>query len=274
VIGTERTQSYLGLLALSLIIPVSALAQDPGVGDEAPPPEEPAAEGDPTERARELFAEGVACVEQHETACAERAFRQALELRDAPAVRYNLASALFDLGRYPEAARLTASVLADETTPEAIRGHAEMLHGQLEQSAGTLQITVAGAEDAEVQIDGETIPASQLASVAVAPGSRVVTAVRGGEELARREVDVEARATVPVELTIVPTAEQTAALAEVDQGEPPAVPLHEDWRFWAAVGGAVAVAVVIIAVVAAVASTGNVEDPISGDYEPGVLSWE
>lgn len=259
-------KAALGILA-ALIIPGSALGQDV---EEPPPGEQPEQPPeDPVARARELFAQGVACTEQHETACAERAFREALALHDAPSIRYNLASALFELGRYPESARLTASVLANSETPEDIRGPAEILQQQLQSRGGTLQITVAGAEGAEVRVDAEPIPDAQLGAVIVPPGTRTVTLVRGEEELAREEVDVAAGATVPVELAVIAPVE-----------EPPAPPpssepsLVEDWRFWAGVGGGVALLVVLAVVIAAVASNPSVEAPIAGNFDPGVLRWE
>ncbi|MCZ7687190.1 MAG: hypothetical protein M5U28_54020 [Sandaracinaceae bacterium] len=120
---------------------------------------------------REAFARGIACVEQHETACAERAFREALALHDAPTIRYNLASALFDLGRYPEAARLAAAVTADAEAPAEVRDHAETLLEQLRAQGAVLSLTLEGATDGvTVQLDGEEVPASQQGEILVAPG--------------------------------------------------------------------------------------------------------
>lgn len=273
-------RSLLPLLAFLLIVPVSALAQDPdshsdaGTVEAADPTtsEEPSADGDVTERARAAFARGIACVEEHETACAEQAFREALALRDAPTVRYNLASALFDLGRYPEAARLTDSVIANTETPPDVRGHAETLRDQLRAQGATLGIALDGAaEGAEVHVDAEPIPASQLAEVVVAPGARVVTAHRDGEELARRELTVQSGAREAITLTIAPPVEE--AVEPEEPATPAGTPLHEDPTFWAIVGGAAGVVVVVVVIAAIVAATAGVEGPIEGNYEPTVLRW-
>ncbi len=251
-----------------LIVPVSALAQDP----ESPDTEAAPAEDDPVARARAAFARGIACVEEHETACAEREFRAALELHDAPAVRYNLASALYDLGRYPEAARLTASVIADEETPPEVRAHAETLRDQLRTDGATLAITLEGAaDDVEVRADGEPVPASQLGELVVAPGNRVVTAHRDGAELARREVSARAGAHEAITLTLAPPAEEVAEQAPVEPA--PGTPLQEEPLFWAAIGGGAAVVLTAIIVIAIAAATSGVQAPIEGNYSPGVLRW-
>ncbi len=256
-----RTRAIAGLLVLGLIVPVSALAQERDT--------EESSSGDPTVRARRLFAQGVACAEQHETACAERAFREALTLRDAPAIRYNLASALYDLSRYPEAARLTASVLADESTPAGIRTHAEELQGQLQANAGTLALRYEG--DGEVRVDGEPIPRAQREAVLVAPGTRVVAVFRGDEQLLRRAVPVERGGRVEVDLS-VPSPEEAAAQAEPAETPQATVALVDDWRFWLAIGAAAA-ALVVVAVIVGVVVGGTVEAPIEGNYAPGVLRW-
>ena len=261
------------LCLVGLLAPLSALAQD--ASTEAPAEDvasaEPAAAADPTEQARALFARGIACVEEHETACAVEAFREALALRDSPAIRYNLASALFDLRRYPEAARLTASVLGDEATPDEVRGPAEVLRDQLEAQGGTLAITVTGdATLAVVSVDGEPIPEAQRSAVIVAPGPRLVTATRGGAELARAEVSAVAGERAEVTLAIAPV--ELEAVAPLAPGPAPEVALHEDPIFWGVVAGSAAVAIAIIVIVAV--ATSGVEAPIEGNYEPGILRWD
>ena len=253
-------------------VEAEAGAEDTGEGAAA---DTPAAPADDTTRAREEFAAGIRCVEEHETACAETHFRAALALRDAPAVRYNLASALYDLGRYPEAARLTASVLADETSPEDIRAHAAELDAQLRAEGGTLAITLAGVDDAEVMVDGDAIPEAERGAVLVRAGTHTVTASRDGQTVATEEVDVTRGGTATVELVVAPSPEEAAAQAPAEEPLAPAEPpLYEDWRLWAIVGGAVAViAIVVIAVVVA-NENATTEDPIVGNYEPGVLRWD
>lgn len=225
-----------------------------------------------TERARAEFMAGVACVEEHETACAEAHFRAALALRNAPAVRYNLASALFDLERYPESARLTASVLADESTPEAVRDAAEQLAEQLEQEGGVLEITIEGArEDGSVHVDDEVVPESQLAATPVAAGPHRVHVVRDGDVAAETSVTVSAAERLPVLLTLPPTAEQLAATAGAEQAD---LGLIGDWRLWLGVGGAVAVIAIVVTVAVLASENASLEDPLVGNTSPGVLTWD
>lgn len=259
----KALRARIGLaLAALFLFPGLALGQDGDPGE------------DRAGRARALFARGLACVEEHETACAEESFRQALALRDSPAIRYNLASALVELRRHPEAARLARSVVEDESAPAELRQHSQALLDQLVGEAGTLQIRLEGStEGASVQVDGDPIPEAQRQAVLVAPGTRAVTALRGGALVAREDAQVERGAVVPVTLTIGPSPEELAAATSVDLG--PAEPgIHEDWRFWAAVGGGVAAAVVVVVVVAVAAGGGGVEAALEGNYVPGVLRWE
>ncbi len=219
----------------------------------------------------------MACVQEHETACAEENFRQALAIRDSPAIRYNLASALFELRRYPEAARLTASVLANDAAPADIREHARELAQQISEQGGTLRIELDGdAAGATVRVDDDPIPAEQLAAVAVAPGSRAVAALRGDAVVARERAQVARGETATVRLTIPPDPALLAEQAAPIDAEPPAsVPLHEDWRFWTPVGVGTAAAIAVIVTVAVVAGGGgSVGTPIEGNYTPGVLRWE
>lgn len=262
----------LALPLLLLSVPFSALAQDLESQEAAEAsPDGPAT--DPVARAREAFARGIACVEQHETACAERAFREALALHDAPTIRYNLASALFDLGRYPEAARLAAAVTADAEAPAEVRDHAETLLEQLRAQGAVLSLTLEGATDGvTVQLDGEEVPASQQGEILVAPGARVVTAQREGGEVARRELSLAQGAREEVTLTIAPSPGDVAPDDPVDPA-PAGTPLHEDPTFWAVVGGGAAVIVAIVVIAAVVAATSGVEGAVEGNYEPGVLRW-
>ncbi|MFK7985745.1 MAG: type IV pilus biogenesis/stability protein PilW [Sandaracinaceae bacterium] len=235
-------------------------------------PNQAAAQGSDTERARAEFMAGVACVQEHETACAEGHFRAAMALRDAPAVRYNLASALFELGRYPEAARLNRSVLADEETPETVRDAAQALAEQLETDGGTLEITVEGTRvDGSVEVDDEVIPESQLAATPVRVGAHRVHVTRNGAVAAETSVRVDAGQHVPVLLTLPLTAEEQA---EVDRAQPSELGLLGDWRLWLGVGGAVAVIAIVITVAVLASENASLEEPLVGNTTPGVLRWD
>lgn len=210
------------------------------------------------ERARALFAEGVSHTQAERWSEAVEAFQAALALRDAPPIRYNLAAALTELGRYREAADHVQAVLASEETAANIRSLAAALDDRIGREAGLLAIDAADA-DAEVLVDGEPVPSRWRARpLPVSPGTHRVALARGGSTLAETEATVEAGETarVRLEVTTTPTA---------------SVPLEEDWRFWLGVGAGAALLVTIIAIVAA---TSGGEGPIvPGNFTPGVLTW-
>lgn len=219
------------------------------------------------ERARTVFADAVALVEQQRYPEAEELFREALALRDAPAIRYNLASVLFEQGEYPEARALADLVLADATTPDGVREHAREMVAQLEARAGHARIEVLGGE-AAVAIDGYAVP-DLSRELPLAPGEHVATASRGEGEVARAELAIATG-----EHRVVTLHVSGADADPEPRAEAPAPPLRleEQWWFWTAIGGGVAAVAIVIGIVAA-ASGGGVEAPIQGSFEPGVLRW-
>lgn len=217
-------------------------------------------------RARTLFADGVGLVQERRYAEAEALFREALTLRDAPAIRYNLASVLFEQGEYPEARAMADVVVADATTPEDVRVHTRELIAQMNASAGYARIDVVGGE-ATVDVDGYRLP-DPSREIALAPGAHVATASGGEGELARAEFEIATGQHRVVSLDVSgPGAEPDLALATTAT-EPE---LAEQWWFWTAVGGGVVVVAVVIGVVAA--TSGGVEQPIQGNFDPGVIRW-
>jgi len=228
-----------------------------------------------TERARALFAEGVELVEQQRWEEAAARFRQTLELKPAPAVRYNLASALYSAGQVTEAEVLVDGVLDDPETDETIRAHAQDLQGVMRDEAGMLRVELAGsASGSTVAVDGYELPENRVGiDVAAAPGAHVVTATRDGREVARQEATVAVGQTTNVRLEVAPAPATTAAagLAGSADDEPSDPSMLEDWRLWAAIGATAAVIVVTVVLLAT--TTGGTEDPVEGNFEPGVLRW-
>lgn len=239
--------------------------------------EEGAAEADATERARELFREGVALSDRRQWEDAAERFRQALELRDAPAIRYNLAATLVQLGRDAEAAEELDVVLSGAETPEDLRGQAQSLLEQVEPRIGRLEVAAEGFESGvTVSLDGEALGRERLARpLRVSAGSHVVTAEADGEEVGREEVLVEAGGSAAVVL-VPPRSDADQAIVDAAAGGaeegPEETPLIRDWRLWLGVGVGVAVVIAAVAVGVAV-GTGGVEDPVAGNMDPGVLTW-
>jgi tetratricopeptide (TPR) repeat protein len=217
------------------------------------------------DRARTLFTDGVSYVAQERYPEAESRFREALELRDAPAIRYNLASVLFEQGEYPEARVHVDRVLADGAAPGEIRDHANELRGQIAARAGWVRIEASGVvEGAFVAIDGYRLPDLE-SEHAVAPGAHVATASFGSREAARTEFEVATGDHRTVELGGDGESDGAAASSA---GE---APLHEQWWLWTAIGGGVVVIAVVVGVAAT--SSGGVESPVVGNFEPGLLRW-
>jgi len=236
-----------------------------------------AAQGeDAVQQARAEFGEGVQCVSDEDWACAETHFRQALELHDAATIRYNLASVLVELAELPEAARLAASVLEDEEADEALRGRARELLDVIAETGGVAEVVVEGAPaDAELRVDGEPVPAAQWTAVPIAAGEHSFAVYSGERPLSEQSVTAEAGGRVQVAIVVVATPEQAAEAGD-QAGEGGGIDfdsLVEDPIFWAVAGGALAGVVLIIVIVAVAAGSGGTQEPMAGDFEPGVLRW-
>ncbi len=248
--SSKKASALQAVAALVLLGPAGAAAQD-----------------DATEEARERFNQGVACVARRDWTCAEARFREALERRDAPAVRYNLASAIYEQGRYPEASALNRQVLDDPSTSAEIRQHASELREALAEEGALARVVVTGApEDAELRVDGYTVAREHWDEVPVAAGERTFALYSGEQTLTELRVDAEAGRPLSVALTVVAGPGEAAG-----GGGGASLGLLEDPVFWGIAGGSLAVVVVVIVIVAVAASSGG--QPYEGDFQPGVLRW-
>lgn len=227
------------------------------------------------QRARELFREGVALSDQEQWEAAAERFEQALELRDAPAIRYNLAATLVQLRRDLEAVENLEAVVESSASTEELRAQSRTLLAELEPRLGTLSVRTEGLEDATLTLDGEALAADQLGNpVRVSAGPHVVAAVLEGEEVAREEVRVAEGGSESVTLTYRPPIEDSIIEAVEEPVEQPSgTPLIRDWRLWVGVGVGAAVVVTAVVVGIAVGVGGGIEDPIRGNMDPGVLTW-
>ncbi len=233
-------------------------------------PTPPPADADPgVARARALFAEGVAFVQTEHFAEAEASFRGALALRDAPTIRYNLAFVLFKRGAYPEALANTDAVLHDATATPALNAQAESVRRQIAERAGYAQLELRGTTDAVVAVDGYDL-SDLSAEVALAPGAHIATASQAGRELARASVEVATGQHARLLLEVAPLVLAVAAVPDAPS-ESADAPLLKQWWFWTAVGGGVVILAVIVGAV--ISASSGVENPIEGNFQPGVLRW-
>lgn len=272
-------------LAVTLSLANAATAQQSAAPSKAPVDAGPSRASDgesELDNARRRFARGVELAQRGDYAAAAKRFREALELRPSAAVRFNLASALFELGEYVESFNQLIVVLVEPGLAPEVRQRAEVLVEGLGEHVGTLNVSVGGDSQLNVSVDGEPLPPERLGSrFAVVPGAHEVVATRQGEVVSRRDLRVEAGARVLVDMRVVQGPAPTLA---VQSPSAPVAPAAErpteaprrfgarDWRLWVLVGGAV------VAIAAAGLAVGLTRDDgqaaVPGNFEPAVLSWK
>jgi hypothetical protein len=227
---------------------------------------------DANARARALFTEGVQLTTSGHLPEAEARFREALALRDAPSIRYNLASVLFQRDSFPEALALAESAAADPTSSAEIRANATTLVEQIGARAGYAQIALSGT--ASVDVDGYAIEDTS-AEVALAPGRHTATATRDGEAVAHADVTLQ----TGEHRTI--TLDASEHIAELEPENPPEAiaatptanaPVTEQWWFWTGIAVTVVGAAAVITAVAVTTPAGT-EAPVQGNYDPGILRF-
>jgi len=260
------------LLLACLLTPGLALAQDDaGVsgneGTDGPTSEQ-------LEEARELFADGVRYAEAGEFGRAVIAFRRAAEIKPAPAVVFNLASALYEAGELAEAAEQAEAVRGAEDADPELKERAEVLLDQIREQTATLTIRLGGEADG-AKVDGELLDSEQLERpLILEPGVHTIIGLRRGEEMTHRELDIRAGGQAHIDVSVIPTPAEVAA-ANPPPPDDTADGGEEDSKLWLYVGiGAGALAVVVaVVVIIAVTSGGGTEDPVEGNFNPGVLEW-
>lgn len=151
--------------------------------------------------------------------------------------------------------------------PASLVELATALRERMNGEAGRLRVErAAELDDTDVTLDAEPLEADALAGdVYVAPGEHVVEAARDGRQVARVTVlaDAGQRTRVYLGVGANPIADPAPA--------PQPTPLHEEWGFWAAIGGGALLVVGVIVLAVALGSGGT--DPVRGNFEPAVLSW-
>jgi hypothetical protein len=267
--GVRRRSWLLSALAALVVAQVAPASAQGAAGGETTAGSPDALAPDPTAQARALFAEGVAHTQAHEWEPAADAFTRALALRPAPAIRYNLAATLVELGRYREASSRLAELVPDEL-PANLAPLVDALGARIRREAGRLSVRrAADLGDATVTLDDEALDERELTrQIPVAAGSHSVAAIRDGAAVATASVSVEAGERVHVLLAL------TGADGRGEPEEPPPpTDMTQEWGFWVAVGvGALVFVAVAVVVGISTADTGGTE-PIEGNFSPGVITW-
>jgi hypothetical protein len=131
--------------------------------------------------ARALFAEGLKDESQKRFADALEKFKRVQQVKDTVPVRYRIGSAYEGLNKpvqaidaYQGCVQMGESSPNDKDVVAAARARIEALEPKIAHLAMTLPADAPA--DAEVQVDGETVPRERLGDVRLNSGSHVVTA--------------------------------------------------------------------------------------------------
>jgi tetratricopeptide (TPR) repeat protein len=265
--------------------PNAAAKPDPAAKPDVAAKPDFAAKPDPAAlaRARAAFQLGVAASTRRDYAKAATHFQEALALHYAPATAFNLASALYELRQFPEAYNHVQSVLAAETAPASVRERAQTLEQTLQLEVARLTVVTSGTlDDVSAQVDGEALPPEMLGRArAVTPGIHEVAALRAGEVISRREVDIAVRTTALVDLSLIVAAarpEPVLAPAAPPSARADSGPSGGSWYkrhrkvLWLSVAAGVVVGGAAVATALLVGGDSPEEQaPVRGDT--GVLSW-
>lgn len=262
------------VLALTLTLPVRAEEQRKEAAAAQP-------DAATLARARTAFQQGVQASARRDYVTASARFREALELHYAPATAFNLASALYELEQHVEAYNLLQDMLTGQQAPsDDVRARAQKLAETLELEVARLNVVVSGATTGlSAEVDGQPLAVERFGKPhAVATGTHVVTALRDGQVVSRRELDIPVRTTALVDLSLIVTAAPPPPVS----APPPIVAStperNDSWYvrnrkvFWISVAAGVVVAGAAVATALVVGGReAKTEEPLRGDT--GVLSW-
>lgn len=224
-------------------------------------------------RARALFAEGVELTHEEQWEEAVERFRQVLEVRSTPQVKYNLALALEGAGELSEAAALLREIQDSRELDRRTRRDVQRLLQAIGPRLGQLTVRITGDEaGVRVLLDGDEIPLDRVGQpLATDPGEHRVVMERRGRAVASQTVTVTSGEST--EVTLVETAVVASAVDEelLTREIPPAASggnVLEEWWFWTIIGAVVVATGVTIGIVAA---TSGPPSPVQGNLSPGVL---
>jgi hypothetical protein len=189
--------------ALVLFCILGAVA--PGAAHAAPPPGKPVQQA-MTEKARQLFAEGVKAYQQSRWADAHAAFLAAWSLSKHYSIAGNLADCELKLGLHKEAAQHFALYVREmakdgaSTPQERKDGEARYAQARAKIARADVQVSVPGAE---IYVDGKLAGSAPLEDpLFLDPGSHVLEARGDGYVAARATIAATAGTAQSVVLTL------------------------------------------------------------------------
>jgi len=176
--------------------------------------------------ARTLGEEGNALFDKGEWAQALEKYQRAMALVEVPTLGVRIARCLTKLGRLVEASEQYLAVTRMKLGDKALDVHKEALvQAAAEREAllprvPSLVITLKGAQDAEVSVDGKTVPPALLGQRRnVDPGKHRVVARRGAEQQTR-DVEVAEGQSVPVTFELAEGAPSSPGAPEPTPSRP------------------------------------------------------
>ncbi len=256
-----------GTIATAVLVAVFAIGASASAQDD---PERSAL-------ARSLFQEGVELARTERFEEAADRFRRAYEIRQAPAIAFNLASALARLGRVVESSEVLQQVLRAPDVTADLRAAAELQLSELAPRLARVTVRTTGdLDDVRLQLDERDLPAAAIGvAVPIDPGAHVARALRDDREIAREELEVAEGQSVELTLAI-PARSAPAEALRVDPDPAPmgGAPPSDDSGIWIGVGVGIAAVVIAGVVVSAVLlSAPGAPAAIPGNTNPAVLEW-
>lgn len=173
------------------------------------------AQDDPKARARELFNTAVSAYEEQRFDEASQKFEQAYALSPAYAVLYNIGQVNAALGRPVEAVAAYEKYLSQGGAQIAKDRQVEVRRELERQRAriGSLMLRLTPTT-ASIQIDGRTVAlGSSSEPLLLVAGSHSVVAYLDGYSTVTREVPVQARSQIELEISLVPSSPSVTAPA-------------------------------------------------------------
>ncbi len=242
------------------------------------------------ELARQSFRRGYSAAREHRLSDAAQAFEEAARLWPAPAIYYNWAHVLYEMGLPIDAYRILHRIpLTTESTPEA-----DDLRRSIAEEIGLLSIELVGSTDGvALELDASELSTEDASRAhPVVPGAHEVE-IRVRGVLHRRqivEIDAGERLRLMVELPppaalmepTLPPARKTS-VRKTSMLKTPVLktaPTADDaprrrtraW-LWAASAGAVLVVAAGIALPVLLSNGSAESGPRPGGFNPGSLKW-